>query len=63
MQADSAQCIAAGNDLIMPGTRGSKRQILRVVKRGSLSEAQLRLCCGRVLQAVLQSETQRQYIG
>jgi len=47
----------------MPGTRGSKRQILRAVKRGSLSEAQLRLCCGRVLRAILQSETQRQYIG
>jgi len=54
-------CIAAGNDLIMPGSRRAKKQILRAVKKGTLEKAQLALCAGRVIDAILESHLQKEF--
>ena len=62
-QADNALAMKAGNDLIMPGGKSFKKEILKGVKTGLISEEDVRRCCGNVLKAVLNSETQREYIG
>ena len=54
-------CIAAGNDLIMPGSRRAKKQILRAVEKGTLEKAQLALCAGRVIDAILESHLQKEF--
>ncbi len=53
-RADEAGCLNAGVDLIMPGGKGTLKVLLRAVKDGRLSVDALRLCCGRVLNQILQ---------
>ncbi len=58
----AALAIKAGNDLIMPGGPYSKLEIVLGVRSGLLKEEELRLCCGRVVQAILDSAIQKEYI-
>ncbi len=60
-QGDNALCMAAGNDLIMPGMPGNKQQILLGLQTGKISKKDLRRCCGNVLRQILDSEIQREY--
>ena len=60
-QGDNAVCMAAGNDLIMPGMFINKQQILLGLRTGKLTKKDLRRCCGNVLKAILDSEIQREY--
>ena len=60
-QGDNAVCMAAGNDLIMPGMFINKQQILLGLKTGKIKKADLMRCCGNVLKAILDSEIQREY--
>jgi len=53
----------AGNDLIMPGGGHFKKEIIKGVKSGQISEEDVRRCCGNVVKAILNSATQREYIG
>ena len=62
-QGSPSAAIAAGNDLIMPGGKWDKQEILAALKSGALAEADLRRCCGNVVLAILNSATQREYIG
>ena len=62
-QADNALCIKAGNDLIMPGTAGCKRDILKGLRKNVITPKDLRRCCARVIRAILNSDIQRQYFG
>ena len=62
-QADNALAMAAGNDLIMPGGGSFKRAILAGVKSGRISEDDVRRCCANVVKSILNSATQREYIG
>ena len=62
-QADNALAMAAGNDLIMPGGGNFKRAILAGVKSGRISEDDVRRCCANVVRSILNSATQREYIG
>ena len=62
-QASNAIAMQAGNDLIMPGGGSFKKEILQGVKSGRISEADVRRCCANVVKAVLNSATQRDYIG
>lgn len=62
-QGSPSAAITAGNDLIMPGGKWDKQEILAALKSGALSEADLRRCCGNVVLAILNSATQREYIG
>ena len=59
----NALAIAAGNDLIMPGGRYFKWQIRWGLRTGKVSRKQLRACCANVVKAILDSPTQREYIG
>ena len=62
-QADNALAMKAGNDLIMPGGGRFKKEMLKGVKSGQISEEDIRRCCGNVLKSILDSATQREYIG
>ena len=55
--------LAAGNELIMPGGRYFKWQILWGLRTGKVSRQQLRNCCANVVKAIFASPTQREYIG
>ena len=62
-QADNALCIKAGNDLIMPGTGGARKAILKGIKAGVITEADLRRCCANVIRSILDSDIQREYMN
>ena len=62
-QANNALAMQSGNDLIMPGGGSFKKEILKGVKTGLISEADVRRCCANVVKAILNSATQREYIG
>ena len=56
--ADDGRCIRAGNDLIMPGSSRKVRAILRALRRGEITQEDLRRCAGNVLAAIRKCETQ-----
>lgn len=58
----NALAMKAGNDLIMPGGRHYKKEILTGVKRGLISKEDVRRCCANVVRAILDSATQKEYI-
>ena len=61
-QAGAAAALRAGNDLMMPGSGGDRRDILQALRSGMLTEEELRRCCGNVIRAILDSAVQRDYI-
>lgn len=62
-QASSAIALKAGNDMIMPGGGSFKKDILQGLKTGIVSEEDVRRCCANVVKSILNSATQRDYIG
>ncbi|HRX58188.1 MAG TPA: glycoside hydrolase family 3 C-terminal domain-containing protein [Eubacteriales bacterium] len=50
-----ALCIPAGNDLIMPGNKRARKEILKALRGGQITREQLRACARRVLTLTLQS--------
>ena len=62
-RGSSAAAMRAGNDLIMPGGDSYKKEILQAVKARIIDEADVRRCCGNVILSILNSATQREYIG
>ena len=62
-KASTAKCMSAGNDLIMPGGASYANEIVQGVKKGVISETELRRCCANVVRAIMNSATQREYIG
>ncbi len=61
-RASSAAALRAGNDLIMPGGSGYKREILQALRANLIDEADLRRCCGNVIRAILDSAVQKNCI-
>jgi len=61
--ASNAVAMAAGNDMIMPGGNSFKKEILEGVKSGLIQESDVRRCCVNVVKAILNSQTQKEYIG
>lgn len=53
--ADAAGCVAAGNDLIMPGATSDLENIEQAYAEGRISEADIRSCAERVLNIVLRT--------
>ena len=51
-QSDAALCMAAGNDLIMPGSESDKKRIKEAVMNGSLSTRDVNRCVENVLKAI-----------
>ncbi len=58
---DGAAQIAAGNDMLQPGTDLQYEQIMAAIKDGSLSEAELDVCVRRCLKLVLRSPKMKGY--
>ncbi|MBR3012023.1 MAG: glycoside hydrolase family 3 C-terminal domain-containing protein [Bacteroidales bacterium] len=58
---DGAAQIAAGNDMLQPGTDLQYEQIMAAIKDGSLSEAELDVCVRRCLELVLRSPKMKGY--
>ena len=58
---NGAQQIAAGNDMLQPGTDKQYEQIMAALKDGSLTEAQLDICVKRVLELVKRSPKVKGY--
>ena len=62
-QANNALCLKAGNDLIMPGGRIYKQEILAGLKSGLITQEDVRRCCANVVKSILNSDIQKEYIG
>ena len=62
-QGDNALAMKAGNDLIMPGSGAHKKKILEGLKSNKISQKDLRRCCANVVKAIMDSATQKEYIG
>lgn len=58
--ANNALAMAAGNDLIMPGGKADKKEILDGVRSGLITEADVRRSCERVVQAIMNSALQKE---
>ncbi len=56
--ANNGLAMSAGNDLIMPGTGGNKKEILKEIRNGTISKEDLERCCRNVLRSVLESRNQ-----
>ena len=52
----------AGNDLIMPGGNGFKKEILGGLQAGTVKEEDLKRCCANVVKSILRSNLQREYM-
>ena len=59
---NNALAMKAGNDLIMPGGGYYKKEILAGVKKGMITEKDVRRCCANVVRAIFDSATQKEYI-
>ena len=58
---DGAAQIAAGNDMLQPGTDLQYEQIMAAIANGSLTEAELDVCVRRCLELVLKSPKMKGY--
>lgn len=56
-QSDPAQCMAAGNDLIMPGSESDKKSIKKAVMDSTLSTRDVNRCAANVLKAIASNKT------
>ncbi len=62
-RGSNAIAIKAGNDMIMPGSKYDKKEILKGLRNGVITEEDLRWCCANVIKAILDSETQREFLN
>ena len=53
-RADEAGCLRAGVDLIMPGGKKVVKALRKAHEEGHIPDDVLRLCCGRVLEQILE---------
>ena len=61
-KADTALCMKAGNDLLMPGGGSYRGEILQGLKKGKISQEDLRRCCSNVVRSIMNSAIQKEYI-
>ena len=61
-QASHALAIKAGNDLIMPGEANAKREILKAVKKGILTEEEITMACYNIVKQIFESQTYKEYV-
>lgn len=60
--ADNALAMKAGNDLIMPGGKYFKKEILKGLKDGRIQVKDVRRCCANVVKAIFDSQIQKEYL-
>ena len=61
-KADNALAMKAGNDLIMPGGKYYKKDMMEGLKAGRCSEEDIRRCCANVIKLIFDSAIQKEYI-
>ena len=61
-KADNALAMKAGNDLIMPGGKYYKKDMLAGLKAGRCTEDDIRRCCANVVKSIFASRIQKEYI-
>jgi beta-glucosidase len=59
--ANSSFCMKAGNDLIMPGGKYYKKEILAGLKSGRISEEDINRCAANVLRSIVYSKLAQGY--
>lgn len=59
-QANSATAMEAGNDLIMPGSRFNKKEILKALKQGLIREEDVRRSAANILRSIVDSDLARE---
>lgn len=52
----------AGNDLIMPGGKTKKKDILDAVKEGRIAQSDIERCFAKVIKHIFVSSIQKEYI-
>lgn len=57
----NVEAIAAGNDLIMPGGKGTVKELQKALREGSLDERDLRRCAANVLKGIVSSRIYQAY--
>ena len=60
-EENGARQIAAGNDMLMPGTQRQMNEIIEAVQNGTLAESQLDWCVENILRILVQSPTFNRY--
>jgi len=61
-KADNALAMKAGNDLIMPGGKYYKKDMMAGLNAGRCSEEDIRRCCANVIKSIFASQIQKEYI-
>ncbi len=59
--ASEAKAIAAGNDLIMPGSKGANKAIYEGLKQGIVSKTDIRRCAANVLKGIVSTDIYNKY--
>lgn len=54
-RASSPKALSPGNDLIMAGMRGDKKEILKAYKAGTLPKKDIERCCANVVRSIVYS--------
>lgn len=62
-KADTARCIRAGNDLIMPGGYFFRKELMRAFRSGMIGQEDLKRCSANLIKLILNSAIQKEYIG
>lgn len=55
-KGDNVRCPKSGNDMIMPGNRKAKKELLKAYKEGRLTEKEIDFCTANVLRLITRSE-------
>ena len=53
--------IAAGNDLLEPGTKKQWKALQKAAKKGTLTEEEINISAGRILKLIIQSKKMQNY--
>lgn len=59
--ADNGACMTAGNDLLMPGGKYYRKELLRSLEAGEITDEDLRKCARNIVRAILNSALYEEY--
>ncbi|MEM9572074.1 MAG: glycoside hydrolase family 3 N-terminal domain-containing protein [Pseudomonadota bacterium] len=59
--ADNGACMTAGNDLLMPGGKYYRKDLLRSLEAGEITDEDVRKCARNIITAILNSALSKEY--
>lgn len=59
--ADNGACMTAGNDLLMPGGKYYREDLIRSLESGEFTDDDLRRCARNIVRAILNSQLSKEY--